>query len=185
MGYRNLFGENHKMTLTRSKKMIGSILLVVIVAMAGVVVLAQQVEQKSGHEGRGWSRWHRKRGFGGGWGGHFGRNLNLSDAQRQQISQITARYKENFKSLKQTDRHERPAFDLSGTGTFDEAAVRAAAQARANARVEMEVARARMMSEIFNVLTPEQKAQLATERQQREQRRQERQNRRNANVTNN
>jgi Spy/CpxP family protein refolding chaperone len=47
------------------------------------------------------------------------------------------------------------------------------------------VARARMMSEIFNVLTPEQKAQLAAERQQREQRRQERQNRRNANVTTN
>jgi protein CpxP len=59
------------------------------------------------------------------------------------------------------------------SGTFNEAAVRAAAQARANGHVEMEVARARMMSEIYNVLTPEQKTQLSTERQQREQRRQE------------
>ena len=173
------------MTFIRSRKMIGSILLLAVVAMAGIVVLAQQVEQKSGHDGRGWSRGHGKRGSGGGWGEHFGRNLNLSDAQKQQISQITAQYRENFKSMKQAERHDKPAFDLSGNGTFDEAAVRAAAQTRANARVEMEVARARMMSEIFNVLTPEQKAQLAAARQQREQRRQERQNKRSANVTNN
>jgi periplasmic protein CpxP/Spy len=177
--------ENQEMTFTRSKRTIGSILLLTVIAIAGGVVLAQQVQQKSGHDGRGWSRWHGKRGFGGGWGEHFARNLNLSDAQKQQIDQIKARNRENFKSLKQADRHEKPAFDLLGTGTFDEAAVRAAAQVRANARVEMEVARARMMSEIFNVLTPEQKAQLAAERQQREQRRQERQNRRNANVTTN
>jgi Spy/CpxP family protein refolding chaperone len=45
----------------------------------------------------------------------------------------------------------------------------------------MEVARARMMSEIYNVLTAEQKAQLAAERQQREQKRQEWKTRRNAN----
>ena len=36
----------------------------------------------------------------------------------------------------------------------------AAAQARANAHVEMEVARARMMSEMYAVLTPEQKADI-------------------------
>jgi Spy/CpxP family protein refolding chaperone len=35
--------------------------------------------------------------------------------------------------------------------------------------VEMEVARAHMMFEMYNVLTPEQKAQLATERQQKRQ----------------
>jgi Spy/CpxP family protein refolding chaperone len=46
----------------------------------------------------------------------------------------------------------------------------------------MEVQRARMMSEMYAVLTAEQKAQLATERQQREQKRQERRNRRNANA---
>ena len=68
---------------------------------------------------------------------------------------------------------ERRGFDPLAGGTFDEAAVRAAAQARANAEVEREVARARMMYEMYNVLTPEQKAQLAAERQQREQKRQE------------
>ena len=51
--------------------------------------------------------------------------------------------------------------------------MRAAAQARANAQVEMEVARAHMMYDMYNVLTADQKAQLATERQQREQKRQE------------
>jgi Spy/CpxP family protein refolding chaperone len=63
--------------------------------------------------------------------------------------------------------------------------VRSAAQARANAQVELEVSRARMMSEMYAVLTPEQKTQLATERQQWEQKRQERRARRGANTDEN
>ncbi len=60
---------------------------------------------------------------------------------------------------------------------------RAAAQARANAQVEREVAQARMMFEMYNVLTAEQKAQLQAARQQREQRRQEFRTRRGAPQT--
>jgi Spy/CpxP family protein refolding chaperone len=56
-------------------------------------------------------------------------------------------------------------------GAFDEAAVRAAAQARASLHVELEVARARMMSQVYALLTAEQKATLAERRQQFEQRR--------------
>ena len=56
---------------------------------------------------------------------------------------------------------------------FDEAAVRKAAQARAGIEVELEVAHARAMSQIFSVLTAEQKAKLAEIHQQMEQRRQE------------
>ena len=56
-------------------------------------------------------------------------------------------------------------------GAFDEAAARAAAQARANVHVELDVAHARMMSQIYALLTAEQKAKLAELRQQFEQRR--------------
>ena len=84
-------------------------------------------------------------------------------------------------SLREQGRGQREeGFDAFGGGAFNESAVRAAAQARANRQVEMEVARARMMHEMYNVLTPEQKSQLEADRQQRSQRRQEfRDNRRN------
>jgi len=48
----------------------------------------------------------------------------------------------------------------------------------------MEVAQARMMSEMYAVLTAEQKAQLATQRQQWEQKRQERRGNRGGSVQN-
>jgi Spy/CpxP family protein refolding chaperone len=97
------------------------------------------------------------------------------------MKQIAARYRESAKQQRDQRRgRERGSLDMLKGGTFDEAAVRAAAQARANARVERDVTRARMMFEMYNVLTPEQKAQLAAERQQREQKRQEWKARRNA-----
>jgi Spy/CpxP family protein refolding chaperone len=98
------------------------------------------------------------------------------------MRQIEERYQASFKAQREArgQRRERPAFDPLAGGTFDEAAVRAAAQARANEQVEREVAQARMMHEMYNVLTSEQKAQLAAARQQREQRRQEFRTRRGA-----
>ena len=54
---------------------------------------------------------------------------------------------------------------LSG-GQFNEAAVRSAAEARANIQVEMEVSHARMMSQMFGVLTDAQRAQLAAHLEQ-------------------
>jgi Spy/CpxP family protein refolding chaperone len=51
-------------------------------------------------------------------------------------------------------------------GEFNEAAVRAAAEARAKVQVELEISHARMMSQMVSVLTSEQKAQLAARRQE-------------------
>ena len=117
----------------------------------------------------------------GGPGGMLLKGINLTDAQKEQMRQISERYRATFRAQRQAHPVERRGgFDALKGGTFDEAAVRAAAQARANAQVEMEVQRAHMMFEMYNVLTPEQKAQLAAERQQREQRRQERRTRRQA-----
>lgn len=175
------------MQLTGSKKILGGLALAVVMALAGVGVVAQQTGQgqdgsqgRAGREGRG-----RGKGFEGdrgGFPGRFAEKLNLTDAQKEQMRQIAARFRESTKALRQQERgRERDGFDAFKGGTFDEAAVRAAAQQRANAQVEFEVARARMMYEMYNVLTPEQKAQLAQERQQREQKRQEWRARRNSN----
>ncbi|HEU4596008.1 MAG TPA: Spy/CpxP family protein refolding chaperone [Pyrinomonadaceae bacterium] len=170
------------MKLTGTKKIMGGLALAGTLMLTGVVGFAQQgaAQGQDGkeHAGRHGKGRGGRGGMRGGFHGPFGR-LNLTDAQKEQMKQIATRYHEAAKAQRGTMRGERRGggFDPS-TGVFDEAAVRAAAQARANARVEQEVSRARMMSEMYNVLTAEQKAQLATERQQREQKRQERRSRR-------
>jgi periplasmic protein CpxP/Spy len=166
------------------KRIVTGAVLAAVVALAGVAGVAQNQQEADG-QGR-QERAGRHGGKGRGFGGRFFENLNLTDAQKEQMKQIAERYHEGFKAQRQANRGERRGgggFDALKGGAFDEAAVRAAAQARANAQVEMEVQRARMMFEMYNVLTPEQKAQLAAERQQREQRRQERRARRQGGST--
>src|ERR1043165_10087205 len=131
------------------------------------------------HAGRRWNRDGEQGERGREFGGPFAR-LNLTDAQKQQMQQIEERYRQTFKSQRQHEGRERRGFDPLAGRPLAEAAVRAAAQARAKAEVEREVAHARMMFEMYNVLTPEQKQQLAAERQQREQKRQEWRSRRQA-----
>ncbi len=176
------------MNLNRTKKIIAGGALAASLLLTGVVGFAQQ-EAGQGQEGRGragreWRGGDKGRhGMRGGFGGRF-EKLNLTDAQKEQMRQIAQRYRESGKALRQQNRGERRGggFDPLN-GTFNEQAVRAAAQARANAQVEREVMHARMMSEMFAVLTAEQKAQLAAERQQWEQKRQERRSQRQANPS--
>ncbi|MGB8510696.1 MAG: Spy/CpxP family protein refolding chaperone [Pyrinomonadaceae bacterium] len=179
------------MKLIGTQKLIGGMALAGALMLTGIVGFAQQ-EKAQGqgegkdHAGHGWNRegGEGRHGMEGGFAGRFGAKLNLTDAQKEQMKQIAARYRENGKAARRQGRGEREGrdgFDAFKGGTFDEAAVRASAQARANARVEMEVSHARMMSEMYNVLTAEQKSQLATERQQHEQKRQEWRARRQAN----
>lgn len=87
--------------------------------------------------------------------------LNLSDAQQEQIKQIHESFAEQTKALRDQMRtlHESQTNPMSGN--FDEAAVRAAAEARAKVQVELEVAHAKLMSQVANVLTAEQRAQMA------------------------
>ncbi len=169
------------MKLNGTKKIMGGLALAGTLMLTGVVGFAQQGTTPQGQDGQEHGKRHgggegrgRRGGMRGEFGGPFGR-LNLTDAQKEQMKQIATRYHEAAKAKRQGMRGEgsRGGFDPS-TGVFDEAAVRDAAQARANAHVEQEVAHARMMHEMYNVLTAEQKAQLATSRQQREQKRQER-----------
>ncbi|HWS87849.1 MAG TPA: Spy/CpxP family protein refolding chaperone [Pyrinomonadaceae bacterium] len=170
------------MRLKGKGKFVGGLVLAAGFALTGVVgVSAQQGQGEGGGEGRAERPWGHKEGRGGGRRGGFGRfaDLNLSDAQQEQMRQIQERYHATFKAQRENRGEERRDFDPL-SGTFDEGAVRAAAQARANAQVEREVAQARMMFEMYNVLTAEQKARLQAARQQREQRRQERRNRRGA-----
>ena len=169
------------MIFTRTKKIVGGIAIAAALAVTGIVGLAQQraMQGQEGHDGmerhggRGGERGRDGMGHGLFMGG-MAEKLNLTDAQKEQMKQISTRFHESMKSMHEQSRegHDSEMGFLNG-GTFDEAAVRTAAQARANQHVEMEVARARMMSEMFAILTPEQKAQVIAEHKARELKRQQ------------
>lgn len=113
----------------------------------------------------------RDGGFHGGPGPRDGlgplvRDLNLTDTQKTQIKAITDSFRESDKALHDQLRTLRQSEPDPMSGTFDEAAVRAAAEARAKIQIELEVSHAKMMSQIAAILTAEQKAQLAAKRQQ-------------------
>ena len=153
----------------------------------GSAVLAQQTtvpnqnqqtfERPDGERrgGRGFGD-HGRKGFGGARG--FAA-LNLT--QKTQIEAIRTRFRESTQSLREQLRaaHEAER-SATANNSFNESAIRAAAQASNNARVELAVAEARMRYETFNVLTNEQKAQIEQFKQQREQRREQFKSRRQA-----
>ena len=171
------------MRLKGKGKFVGGLVLAAGFALTGVVGVAAQQGQDGGGQGRAERPWGHKEGRGGGRRGGFGRfgaELNLTDAQVEQMRQIEERYRASVRAQREGRGQEREGFDPFAGGAFDEAAVRADARARADAQVEREVAQARMMHEMYNVLTAEQKSQLETIRRQREERGREFRTRRGA-----
>ena len=98
--------------------------------------------------------------------GGFGRDLNLSDEQQAQIRKIRDSFRDSDQALSDQLKSLRDSQTDPLTGSFDEASVRTNAEARARIQIELEVSRAKMMSQIAAVLTAEQKAQLAARRKQ-------------------
>ncbi|HEX8141212.1 MAG TPA: Spy/CpxP family protein refolding chaperone [Pyrinomonadaceae bacterium] len=144
-----------------------------VIAIAGAILLTMAIVGFS----QGPQHGPRGRGFHGGPGGPpgglgpLGRDINLSEEQKAQIKKIRDSFEESTRSLREQMRTLHESADPLSGAAFDEAAVRTAAQARAGVQVELEVAHARMMSQILAILTPEQKTQLAARRQEFEQRR--------------
>jgi protein CpxP len=148
--------------------MIGGAVAFAAALLMSVAALAQH-GGPGGHRGGPGGHGHR-----GNLLGHFTRELNLTDAQQAQVKQLTDAFHESNKAQHEQLMKGGPGggpFEGLKDGAFDEAAVRAAAQARANLHVEMEVAHARLMSQIYALLTPEQKAKVNELRQHHEQRR--------------
>jgi Spy/CpxP family protein refolding chaperone len=141
----------------------------VIVTAAGALLLIVAVVVFShGHMGR--HQGPREGGFRGGPGQRDGlgpilHDLNLTDDQKTQVKKIADSFQESNKALFDQLRALHTSEPDPLSGTFDEAAVRAAAEARAKVQIEVEVSHAKMMSQIAGVLTAEQKTQLAAKRQ--------------------
>jgi Spy/CpxP family protein refolding chaperone len=104
--------------------------------------------------------------------GPMERELNLTDEQKAQIKTLREAFETKTATLReQMFQAKGEPFAGLKDGEFDEAAIRAAAQKRAAAQVELEVEHARFMSQAYAVLTAEQKAKLAELRQKFEQNR--------------
>jgi Spy/CpxP family protein refolding chaperone len=134
-------------------------ILMALVAGIATSALAQRPGKGFGHHGG----WMLKR---------MTKQLNLTDAQQTQIKGIMASEKTRIKPLMQQMRQNEQAQNASTNGTFDENQTRAFAGKQAQIMTDLIVEKQRMRSEVFAVLTLEQRQkaqQLMQERQQRRQ----------------
>lgn len=136
------------------KKIIFAIIAVSILSLGAIFTIAQKGETNKGSfdKGRG-----GKRGFGF---GRMAEKLNLSDEQKAQIKQITEAEKTKvepiFAALK--ENHQKLEA-LTADGSFDEAKVQALATEQGNLSAQLIVEKERTKSQIFQILTPEQREQ--------------------------
>ena len=94
--------------------------------------------------------------------------LNLSDTQLDQVKDVMARHRPEMEAASKKMQAARQAQQKAVTATpFDEGAIRAAADATGAAASDAAVLRARVRSEIWTLLTPEQQTKAtAVEAQQ-------------------
>jgi periplasmic protein CpxP/Spy len=143
---------------------------VALVALLATSVAYAQGPRGSGFGGRG------GRGFGPGLALN---ELNLTDAQREQVREVRDRYQEQIQTLSRRlgdlAAKQRQAIE---TVPVNETLITSATQDMTQAQVEVAIQEARINADIWSVLTPEQQAKatkLRAERKaQMEQRRQER-----------
>jgi Spy/CpxP family protein refolding chaperone len=104
------------------------------------------------------------------------KQLNLTEAQQTQIKGIMAAEKTKIKPLMQQLRQNEQAEQASINGTFDENQARAFAGKQAQLTADLIVEKERMRSQVYAVLTPEQRQKALQLMQERQQHRQERMN---------
>ncbi len=91
----------------------------------------------------------------------FAHRLDLTDAQQAQVKDIVAKEKPTLKPLfLQLAQAHHQMRQLEESGNFDEAQVRALATQQSQVIAELIVQKARIESEMLQVLTPDQKAKF-------------------------
>ena len=119
----------------------------------------------------------RGMGPGRGPGGPMGmlpmlRGLGLTDSQQDQIKAIAAAHKDEWKALADRGRTAHLALDEAiGADTVNEALIRQKSADAAAVDADVAVARAHAHTEVFQILTADQKVQLKTMQANMKQRR--------------
>jgi periplasmic protein CpxP/Spy len=95
--------------------------------------------------------------------------LDLTDAQQAQVKQIFASEKPTMMPLVQQLHQTRQQLQqLEQSNAFDEAKVRTLASQQAQTMTELTVEKAKVANQIFNLLTPDQKAKAQKFMERRE-----------------
>lgn len=155
------------MTRTSRRFGIAAITLAVMLGAAGIYANAQNTSGRDPAAGR-----HAGPGPGGPGGhggpmdrdGRFGiplRHLDLTDAQREQIRGLMQSHDAELKTLRDREFAAREALHATiATDATDEGAIRARSGDVAAVHADMAVTRARIRAEVFQFLTPEQRAKV-------------------------
>jgi Spy/CpxP family protein refolding chaperone len=153
------------MKITNFKNLFGGAVLGLAILGGGSAASAQETQTqpqtdkqwKHHRDGDGFKRHGR---HGGGMRGMrtFGQ-LNLSDAQKEQMKQISDRHRESTKALREQMFANKDSQDQT---------------ARQNLRTQYKAAHEQMRAEMLNILTSEQKTQLEQFNEQRKQLREQR-----------
>jgi Spy/CpxP family protein refolding chaperone len=102
----------------------------------------------------------------------LGRELNLTDTQKDQIKAIAGAHKDEWTSLADRERTAHAALnDLVMADTVDEAAIRQKSAEVAAVDADAAVARAHAHAEVSQILTADQRAQLKNLRAEMQKRR--------------
>jgi len=89
----------------------------------------------------------------------LGRELELTDAQKDQLKAIADSHKDDWKSLRDRARAAHQALNQAVMAdSIDEALIRQKSAEVAAVEADMAVARARARAEVFQILTAEQRA---------------------------
>ena len=160
--------------------------LVLTLVGAGTWLYAQAPSQGQGPGGRARAGRLGGPGFGGPGGPGFGvggrgaglplRALDLTDAQREQVRQLTQQFREQNRPSAERMRQAMEARRTASQATPpDESGIRAAMQEMAQIQSDMAVQGARLRSDVLALLTPEQRQKADELGAQRETRMKERQ----------
>jgi periplasmic protein CpxP/Spy len=157
-------------SMTRIGSAIGAAALTIGLGSAALSVAGQQPNQAPSAQGRrggpdGFGGPGRGRGGPGGPGGPLAglplRELNLTDAQREQVKQIVDSRQQEARAIGERAMAARAALHAATTSpSFDEGLIRAKAADVAAIEADMAVSRARIFADVFQILTPEQQAKV-------------------------
>jgi len=163
--------------MTRTTKYMSASIVVLGLALAAAVQTAAQdtsqtpqSDRRGGPGGAGGRGQGRGR-FGGpdGPGGRFGGPLpptvldqiGATDAQRQTIRSIEQSHESDLRGLRERERTAREGLQAAITADlFDEGTIRVRSAEVATVQADAAVLQARVRSEVFTVLTTEQRAQI-------------------------
>lgn len=171
------------MTRSRFTTMAAATAFAALVGGIGLYAQTPPAAEPGGQQARRFGGPHRGgpghlpglRGPGGPMGVMPLRQLDLTEAQREQVRGIMETHRQELQATGERVRAAAKAqHDAVTAVPFDESAVRAKAAELAAAQTDAAVLHGRLHAQVYGVLTPEQQAKAAELKAQREQRLQER-----------